>query len=143
VPHFARGMVSPLVVTPSSESHASAPNADEVVTLTDYQFQLAKPLTSGTHTFEVRNAASQPHELELIKLAAGKSPKDMLQWLDQPKGPPPGEGVGGAAPFTGGGPVYFTADLTPGNYALICFMPDAKDGKPHFTHGMVKQIHVE
>jgi hypothetical protein len=25
----------------------------------------------------------------------------------------------------------------------VCFLPDAKDGKPHFEHGMVKQVHVE
>jgi uncharacterized cupredoxin-like copper-binding protein len=37
---------------------------------------------------------------------------------------------------------YFTADFAPGNYALICFVPDAKDGKPHFTHGMMQQITV-
>jgi hypothetical protein len=38
--------------------------------------------------------------------------------------------------------VYFTADLTPGEYLLICFLPDAKDGKPHFVHGMMQQIKV-
>ena len=37
---------------------------------------------------------------------------------------------------------YFTADLTPGNYALLCFVPDAKDGKPHLEHGMVKQFKI-
>jgi hypothetical protein len=42
-----------------------------------------------------------------------------------------------------GAAAYVTIDFTPGDYALVCFLPDAKDGKPHFTHGMVKQIHVE
>ena len=36
----------------------------------------------------------------------------------------------------------FTADLAPGDYGLICFVPDAKDGKPHLMHGMMKQITV-
>jgi hypothetical protein len=35
-----------------------------------------------------------------------------------------------------------TMDLTPGEYGLICFAPDAKDGKPHFTHGMMTQFTV-
>jgi len=26
---------------------------------------------------------------------------------------------------------------------LICFVPDAKDGKPHLAHGMVKQFSVK
>jgi hypothetical protein len=33
-------------------------------------------------------------------------------------------------------------DLTPGNYALLCFIPDAKDGKPHIMHGMMKDFTV-
>lgn len=32
--------------------------------------------------------------------------------------------------------------VTPGDYGLICFVPDAKDGKPHLVHGMVKTIKV-
>jgi hypothetical protein len=38
---------------------------------------------------------------------------------------------------------YFSADFVPGSYALICFLPDVKDGKPHFVHGMVQQIEVQ
>jgi len=34
-------------------------------------------------------------------------------------------------------------DLKPGRYALICFLPDASDGKPHFEHGMVREIELE
>ena len=33
-------------------------------------------------------------------------------------------------------------DLTPGEYALLCFVPDAGDGKPHVAHGMVRQVTV-
>ena len=38
---------------------------------------------------------------------------------------------------------YFTADFAPGKYGLICFLPDAKDGKPHLAHGMVREITVK
>jgi hypothetical protein len=38
---------------------------------------------------------------------------------------------------------YFTANFTPGRYGLLCFLPDAKDGKPHFVHGMVQEITVK
>jgi hypothetical protein len=37
---------------------------------------------------------------------------------------------------------YFEADLAPGDYGMICFVPDAKDGKPHFAHGMIQQFKV-
>jgi hypothetical protein len=34
-------------------------------------------------------------------------------------------------------------DLASGNYGLICFVPDAKDGKPHLAHGMMQDFKVE
>jgi hypothetical protein len=33
--------------------------------------------------------------------------------------------------------------ITAGNYALICFVPDSADGKPHALHGMVKEFTVQ
>jgi hypothetical protein len=33
-------------------------------------------------------------------------------------------------------------DLEPGQYGLICFIPDAKDGKPHSAHGMTETLTV-
>jgi uncharacterized cupredoxin-like copper-binding protein len=141
VPHFAKGMMHPVTVT-GSPSAAAAPTADVVITLADYRFGLAAPLTAGHHTFEVQNHATQPHELELVRLAPGKTVKDMLDWIEHPNGPPPGNALGGTAPAIPGAPVYFTADVTPGQYALICFVPDAKDGKPHFMHGMVQSLTV-
>jgi hypothetical protein len=42
----------------------------------------------------------------------------------------------------GGRHAYINANLEPGNYALVCFMPDAKDGKPHLMHGMIKEVKV-
>ncbi len=142
VPHFIHGMASPLTVTTGNQPDASPPRADEVITLTDYSFELSKPLAAGMHTIAVRNTATQPHELELIRLAPGKSAQEMLQWMEKPAGPPPGEALGGVTPFIGDGQVYFTADLTPGKYMLACFIPDAKDGKPHIAHGMVQEVTV-
>jgi hypothetical protein len=34
-------------------------------------------------------------------------------------------------------------NFTPGHYALICFVPDAKDGKAHFMHGMTQDFDVK
>jgi hypothetical protein len=33
-------------------------------------------------------------------------------------------------------------DFEPGRYALLCFVPDAGDGMPHFMHGMVQEFTV-
>lgn len=136
VPHFAKGMIKGLTVTPSSAVSAAAPVATDTITLTDYAFTLSRPLSSGRHTFRVVGTAAQPHEVELVKLAPGKTANDMMVWMKSLKGPPPANAIGGTAPAAQGIPVYFTADLTPGDYMLICFLP-APDGKLHFNHGMV------
>lgn len=141
VPHFAKGMISPLTVTAATGPAVAAPKPDITILLSDYTFLFDTPLTAGTHVFEVKDAASQPHELELIKLAPGKTMDDMMKWITKPAGPPPASAVGGVATFSEGS-VYFTANITPGNYGLICFVTDAKDGKPHYMHGMTETITV-
>jgi uncharacterized cupredoxin-like copper-binding protein len=145
VPHVAKGMIKELTVTPAAGGAvaAAAPSPDVVLTLRDYRFDFSKPLARGRQTIEVRTAANtQPHEVELIRLAPGKTAEQMLAWLGKPEGPPPGQGLGGVAATVPGSTNYFTAELTPGSYLLICFLPDAKDGKPHFMHGMTQTVTV-
>ncbi len=50
--------------------------------------------------------------------------------------------MGGVAPFKGSESLYLEVDLTPGNYLLVCFVPDANDGKPHLEHGMIMPITI-
>ena len=142
VPHFAKGMAYPFTVTAAPAGpRAVAPTADMTITLSDYAFTLSTPLTAGMHTFRVTNTGTQMHELQLVRLAPGKTLDQFMSWVMKPAGTPPGSAIGGVAPFVGA-PNYFTTDITPGNYALICFVPDAMDGKPHFMHGMTKTITV-
>ncbi|HKV52259.1 MAG TPA: hypothetical protein VJO52_13790, partial [Gemmatimonadaceae bacterium] len=121
---------------------AQPPNADATVTLADYSFTTAAPFTAGHHVIRVTNAGPQPHEIVLVKLEPGKTAKDFAQWAESMKGPPPGALAGGVAAFAPGDTVYFPADLTPGSYAFICFVPDSKDGKPHLAHGMMQDFVV-
>ena len=144
VPHVMKGMVKALRVTaPASSPAAAEPTADVVMTLDDYAFGLSTPLTAGRRTIRVENAAAQPHEVELVKLAPGKTTQDLMAWMQQGmEGPPPASAVGGVAGLASGLSNTFTVDVTPGEYVLICFVPDAKDGKPHFMHGMVQTVTV-
>jgi hypothetical protein len=50
--------------------------------------------------------------------------------------------VGGVVVLEKGGKSTFTADLAAGDYGLICFVPDAKDGKSHLAHGMMKNLKI-
>jgi plastocyanin len=144
VMHAAKGMVRPFEVTGDSAASAGElPSADLTITLKDYEFQSSKPLTPGRHTILVENAGPQPHEVVLLKLAAGKTVEDFALWAEGGmKGPPPAEPLGGVTVLDQGGKGSFSAELTAGDYGLICFVPDAKDGKPHLAHGMMRTIKV-
>jgi uncharacterized cupredoxin-like copper-binding protein len=140
-------MVHPLKVTTTTGAAAAEPTADVTVTLTDYAFTAQGPLTAGKHTFKIVNKGPQPHEIEVLRLAPGKTMKDVTEFMDKmyagkADGPPPLDALGGIASDMPGMTQYFTADLTPGNYVLLCFVPDAKDGKAHMEHGMVKEFKV-
>ena len=141
VPHVAKGMAKALTVTGSAS--ASAPLAGDVeMKLTDYAFALSTPLTAGSHVIRVVNVAPQTHEIFLVRLAPGKTAADMAKWVDGQQGPPPGEPLGGVSGLGVGQSASFPVTLTAGDYALLCFIPDAKDGKPHVAHGMMQQIKV-
>ena len=55
--------------------------------------------------------------------------KDFNAWLESGmKGPPPAEPTPGMSGLGKGRTGTFDTNLTPGNYGLICYVPDAKDG---------------
>lgn len=140
--HLKKGMVVPLSVTAASSPGAPEPAADVRMTLYDYGFEFGE-IRAGRRTIRVENRAEQAHEVALIQLAPGKTLQDMMGWFEGGmQGPPPGAPIGGTTGLDKGEVNFVTADLAPGEYALICFLPDAGDGKPHFMHGMMRQITV-
>ena len=54
----------------------------------------------------------------------------------------PGTIHGGLSGIMPGTHAFIEVDLPPGEYGLLCVLPDRKDGKPHFMHGMQKQTNV-
>jgi len=142
MPHVAKGMSRTLKVVESDRAAVPEPEADIVVKLVDYDFELSKPLTAGKHTIRVDNAGPQPHEIAIVRLNPGKKPADFTAWGMKPVGPPPGTIHGGLSGIMPGAHSFIEVDLPPGEYGLLCFLPDAKDGKPHFVHGMTKQTTV-
>jgi hypothetical protein len=143
VMHFTKGMVRPMKVVASTTPAAPEPTADVTVTLADYAFTVSGKLTAGKHTIKIVNKGPQEHELELVRVAPGKTSKDLLGWIYKPEGPPPGNALGGAAGMINGSTAYVTVDLQPGDYSFICFIPDSKDQKPHLAHGMIKDFKVQ
>lgn len=142
VPHMMKGMVKPLSVTGAAVPAAAASAPDVRVRLTDYSYEMDREITAGRRTLRIENAAAQPHEFILVRLAPGKTAQEMMGWLMREQGPPPGMPMGGTTLLSRGESNDVTVELEPGEYALLCMVPDAKDGKPHVVHGMVRQITV-
>lgn len=141
-PHIMKGMMKPLTVVPAVGAQASAPVADINMVLDDYSFQSTPAITAGRRTIRVENRAKQSHEVLIARLEPGKTPQDLLRFIEKPEGMPPGKIVGGTTGMATGEVNHVVIDFEPGEYALLCFVPDAGDGKPHFVHGMVQQIRV-
>jgi hypothetical protein len=143
VPHIMKGMSRGLVVTASTAAAAPEPTPTVTMTLSDYKFELSQPLKSGQNIVRVENTADQPHEVVVFKLPPGKTMKDFQAWLPvSDKQPPPAIPMGGVVGLSKGLHALFTTNLDAGDYVLVCFLQDAKDGKPHFVHGMVQSFKV-
>jgi uncharacterized protein (DUF2141 family) len=143
VPHVAHGMAKALTVTPNANANTAEPTADITVTLSDYKFDFSQPLTAGKHTLKLVTAPGQPHEFTFFKLMPGKTAADIPKYIETGmQGPPPAMALGGVAGVAAGKASFYTVDLEPGEYAVVCFLEDAKDGKPHFVHGMIQQIKI-
>jgi hypothetical protein len=144
-PHVMKGMMKEIIVVPARGVPVAGREEFEpaiTMTLSDYDFTISRPLLAGESTIRVRNNAVQSHEVLIVKLAPGKTPADFVAFVEKPEGAPPGMPVGGTTFIAQGGWNDITLPLEKGDYALICFVPDSKDGKPHFVHGMMKQVKV-
>ena len=143
MPHIMKGMAKEIVVLPAKQKVAQAPvKPANTVTLSDYDFAFSSPLVAGEQTLRLVNAAEQHHEMFLAMLAPGKKAIDLAHWAEKSEGPPPGMPIGGITGLSKGEWNDIAVTLEPGEYALICFLPDFKDGKPHFVYGMIKQFTV-
>ena len=140
-PHLMKGMSRKLVVA-ASDAKGVLPEADLTVSLSDYSFTMPDSISAGRHVIKVENSAAQPHEIFIAKLADGKEPIDLVNWIEKMQGPPPATPFGGTSAFVKGLVNVVAVDLPPGNYGLFCFISDSKDGKPHVAHGMLRKLKV-
>lgn len=142
-PHVAKGMMRPFTVAGEvAPAAASLPEADVTVRLVDYGFELSEPLTAGRRTVRFVNPSAQFHEVLLMKLEPGSTAAEAVAWMETMDGPPPMTLAGGVTGIDPGVEAQVTLDLAPGEYGLVCFLPDRGDGKPHVMHGMITQITV-
>lgn len=142
VPHLAKGMAA-MVTVGGDVNTAALPEANVEVSGIDYGFTGAdEPIEAGAITLKLTNAGAEPHEANVLQLADSATVESVAAWFQTPAGPPPFANVGGAQAIIPGASTLATMDLKAGNYALVCFIPNA-EGIPHAFLGMVKPFTVE
>ncbi len=143
LPHLAHGMLQPIAVTGEMPAIAAEPVADGEVVMQDFAFVAPDKVASGRHTWKVSNAGKQPHEMNLLKLAEGKTMEDVMAFLQTPTGAPPFVEAGGLQGIMPGATAWVDLDLASGTYIAVCFIPDPASEKPHLAMGMMRTILVE
>jgi hypothetical protein len=156
-PHFGKGEAKAFVVraATSSSAQGASPVASTTIRLMDFTFTTDSALKAGRRTIRVENVGIEPHDLVMMKLAPGETLEDVRAFMNPEAARRPGapplppqppksleNGTGGIAAIASGMHVFFEADLTPGDYILIC-MATAPDGRAHIEHGMIRQIRIE
>ncbi len=141
--HETDGMFATLTVTGDSAGAPVPPTPDLYVRERDYHISLSQTPTAGRHVLAIDNDGPQNHDLAILRLLPGKTEEQALAWLAHPTmSDAPVEAVGGIVGQERWAHAEVAVDLVPGDYLFLCMIPDAKDGKPHFMHGMVTRVKV-
>ena len=110
----------------------------------DYEYVVVQPLRRGRHTFYVINRGSLNHQASVIRLHSGASAEDVLTALEQDNpSRVPGTLIGGMSGLEPGRDGSFTAELTPGRYAIMCLFSNAHASESHAAKGMVMNFTIE
>jgi len=156
VPHVALGMMAMLQVSEGA-STASDPVADGTITLVEMAFDgLPAEVPAGTYTWQVVNGGTQLHEMALLQLVPGVPADAVIAGITAPPAspvavpaaspeasePPPFVSLSGAAPMSPGATNYVEFTAEPGEYVVVCFVPDAETGMPHAVMGMIASFTV-
>ena len=141
--HVAKGMMATLDVVPTSSRVAAEPEVDVALTLRDYAIDMSSAPAPGNRTFRVENRGPAEHDVELFRMEPGATVADIDAWFHHPgKGSARARPIGGMVGLEHGHHGWFTANLPPGDYVAVCWIPGEK-GVPHYAgHGMMRWFRV-
>ena len=127
----------------STAPEGSLANPAEVtITAREYSFDAPASVAAGYVKLNMVNRGREPHHVQLIKLAPGKTIGDFQRAM-QGGGKPPSwvTMLGGPGAADGGQDANATTYMAAGEYVLLCFVP-APDGQPHVMKGMIRPLTV-
>lgn len=131
--------------TSHDEHETTAEPADRLDVLAgEFTFDVnAERIRAGAVTISLRNEGALPHQVSLVRLPDGVGLDEFVADLHEDEAAALAGAVLGAGvnPVERGREGSVRADLEPGTYALLCFVP-GPDGGNHVDQGMVHQIEV-
>ena len=150
VPHAGKGMVKPLTIAAPAVGQPTPPQSQTTMNVMEYAFVDTPNLKAGKTMIQFINNGRESHEMSIIRLKGITAPQ-LFEIIStppppagaaSPPGPPPFESAGGMQAISPGEHAWTTLDLKSGDYVYVCFVPSAKDGKPHAQLGMFKPFTV-
>ncbi len=125
---------------------ATAPTADVIVDLVDFNFAVPAEISTGPKVWQISNKGEQWHQMSILKLNEGVTVDDLVAMMSAeapPEGEPPYEEIASWSPSSPGETGWVTWDLPPGEYTVFCALPDiAGEMMPHAAKGMVANLTV-
>lgn len=110
-----------------------------MITARDYSFELPAEIAGGLTRVTLVNDGEMDHHAIFIRLNDGVTAEEVEAALAQPDSfllVSLGDVLGGPnGPAPGGGAATVIMDLAPGNYEVVCLIPD-DEGTPHYMLGM-------
>jgi len=148
--HARTRKVHPFTVVSAGAHDDKPPQADVVLKLVDFRFELSRPLHKGSQVIRMETVGPSMHEADIYRLLDGKTLADLVRWRkDNGVGAVPAIALGGALDSHDiKHEVWLRRNFTPGRYVLHCEMPlsaDAKAGTAFATHadaGMVMEFQI-
>ncbi len=130
----------------------TVPETAATIDMVDFAYNTPDTMP-GKGLWEFINSGNQWHLAAVTTYNPDVTPEQLLALFSEESGPPPADApvqaIGGLPPISPGERVWIEMDLTPGEYQLVCPLPDVvamaegDDPLPHLLHGMVRRFTVE
>jgi uncharacterized cupredoxin-like copper-binding protein len=119
--------------------------AEVEIDAADFSFTAPDTISAGWVRVKLTNSGAEPHHVQFMRLNDGVTYEQFGQALMEGEGPALAlvKQMGGVGPIVPSGSASAVLNLTPGNYALMCFIPSEADQVPHLAKGMIKNLTVE
>ena len=140
--------IPPQMFTVGSKRQTTTPHVDGKIVATDGPGWRGSTTMPASGTLMFKNAATTPvmHFVVMQRVAEGTTVDQVLELLQKDQGPDPDWVLPGSMDtdtLSAHRSMTVDYDLPPGQYVVLCFMPDPKmHGMPHALMGMIEMIHL-